>query len=125
MSSRTSRLQTCEVNTLACEAPPNLVVLDGEPEDFGNNEEDAKDKPEQFPPPPHQQYPSIGILRDRHKMRTKSSRVCKYYPQGKCSLGYCCNYKHLESEAPAGWSFGELDNHGDIRGIPVANRQIC
>ena len=59
-----------------CETPPNLAVLVGEPEDFGNNEEDAKNKPEQFLPF-HQQYPSIGILRDRHKESTHSNKVCK------------------------------------------------
>ena len=105
-----------------CEAPPQFAVIYGEPEDFGNNEEDARNQPEQRPPF-HQQYPSIGVLTD--EMRTQSNRLCKYYPRASCSLGYFCNFKHLDSEAPPGWSFAELRNDGDVRGIPVTNRQAC
>ena len=39
--------------------------------------------------------------------------------------GYFCKFKHLEAEAAPGWSFAELRNEGDVRGIPTTNRQAC
>ena len=82
----------------ACECPPNLEVKQGDPGAFGNTQEDASNQPQKrlvF----DQEYPSIGILRDRHKEKTWSNRPCRFYPQGQCSLGYFCNFKHLDSEA--------------------------
>ena len=57
-----------------CKAPPHLTVLHGEPEDFGNNEGDARNQAAQRPSF-QEQYPSIGVLRDRHKERTQSVQV--------------------------------------------------
>ena len=65
------------------------------------------------------------LLRDQRRKKTWSNRSCRFYPQSQCALGYCCNFKHLESDAPPGWSFAELRNDGDVRGIPVTNRKAC
>ena len=72
-----------------------------------------------------QEYPPIGVLRDQHRKKTWSNRSCRFYPQSHCALVYFCNFKHLESDAPPGWSFAELRNDGDVRGIPVTNRKAC
>ena len=104
----------------ACECPPNLEVIYGDPDAFGNAQEDANNQPQK-----RLVFPSIGILRDRRRDKTWSNRPCRFYPQGACSRGYCCKFKHIDSDIPPGRSFAELRNDGDVRGIPVTNRNPC
>ena len=59
----------------------------GDPGAFGNTQEDASNQPQQrlvF----DQEYPPTGVLRDQYRKKTWSNRLCKFYPQGQCALGY-------------------------------------